>query len=239
MMKLNRKKFYTLVKKDLFKDKFIGPKGEKQIQGMDLLIDEFEKRKLTSAEFAYVLATVYHETAYTMQPIAEYGGTDYLKSKKYWPYYGRGFVQLTWKENYKKASDKFGVDFVSHPEKVMDIKYAVPILFDGMIEGWFTGKSLSDYIDGIDESEQEDFKEYEQARRIINGVDKKSQIARHAVSFWMALEASAEPLQAPLPVPAPLPLPQPPTSPVEPPKSMWSFVFDLIFTVIKAIFGRK
>ena len=33
-----------------------------------------------------------------MQPIVEYGS---LKGEKYWPWIGRGYLRLTWKENYR------------------------------------------------------------------------------------------------------------------------------------------
>ncbi len=29
----------------------------------------------------------------------------YLRGQKYWPYYGRGLIQLTWLENYKKYGE--------------------------------------------------------------------------------------------------------------------------------------
>ena len=51
---------------------------------------------------AYMLATVYHETAARMWPITEYGSESYLQGKEYWPYIGRGFVQLTWETTMKK-----------------------------------------------------------------------------------------------------------------------------------------
>lgn len=141
-----------------------------------LIIDAASKRGVLRNQLAYILATAYHETAHTMKPVMEYGSSTYLKSKKYWPYIGRGYVQLTWLENYKKASAKLGVDFVKNPALLMEAKYAVPILIDGMIEGWFTGKKLSDYIT-LQKSD------YVNARRIINGVDKKDLIAEHAEDY--------------------------------------------------------
>src|SRR4051794_28194747 len=57
---------------------------------------------------AYALATTFHETAATMLPIAEYGygaGRPYGVSdfETDQTYYGRGFVQLTWRDNYARA----------------------------------------------------------------------------------------------------------------------------------------
>jgi predicted chitinase len=117
---------------------------------------------------AYMLATVYHETAQRMWPVTEYGSQDYLQSKEYWPYIGRGFVQLTWKDNYQKASQILSLyddrDLVDHPELALDSLIATRCLFRGMAEGWFTGRKLGQYFD-------EDTDDPKNARQIINGND--------------------------------------------------------------------
>jgi hypothetical protein len=188
MNKLNRETFFRELKTDLFPQKFIGAKGSKQIKGIDLLIDEWERRDdVNLQQFAYILATTYHETAFTMQPIKERGGQKYLQSKKYYPYFGRGYVQLTWETNYKKVSKKYGVDFMSNPDLALDPKYAVPILFDGMKEGWFTKYSLDSTIDNVDDPDEKEVKEYVKARRIVNGTDKAHEIASYALKFEKAL----------------------------------------------------
>ena len=58
---------------------------------------------------AYMLATVYHECATKMWPITEYGSQEYLQSKEYWPFIGRGLVMLTWEDNYRRASSMLGL----------------------------------------------------------------------------------------------------------------------------------
>lgn len=141
-----------------------------------LIIKEAAKRGVLRNQLAYVLATAYHETAHTMKPVREYGGEAYLKSKKYYPYVGMGYVQLTWDYNYKKAGQFLGVDFISNPKLLLEPKYAVPILIQGMQEGWFTGKKLSDYIT-LQKSDLVG------ARRIINGMDKAEQIAKYAREY--------------------------------------------------------
>ena len=139
-----------------------------------------------------MLATAYHETARTMQPIDEYGkgrGKDYGKrlkmSRKPYSdtlplYYGRGYVQLTWYENYEKAGKKVGVDLLNEPGLALSAPIAAKIMRDGMLEGWFTGKKLSDYV-GLRTAD------YVGARRIINGTDKANLIAGYAVAFELAL----------------------------------------------------
>ena len=145
-----------------------------------LIMAECQKQKLSTAQTAYVLATAYHETAHKMKPVREMGGEKYLKSKKYYPFVGMGYVQLTWKDNYKKAGDKLGVDFVADPKKLLLAEHATPILVTGMREGWFTGKKLSDYLN---ETKQD----FVNARRIINGTDRAKDIAAIAEAYEQAL----------------------------------------------------
>lgn len=147
-----------------------------------LLIEEGAKRGLLRNQLAYVLATAYHETAHTMNPINEKGTVAYLQSKKYWPYIGRGYVQITWRKNYEKAGKILGVDFVKQPDLLLLPKYAVPIIIVGMVEGWFTGKKLADYIT----LQKSDFKG---ARRIVNGTDKADLITGYAVQYNADLAA--------------------------------------------------
>ena len=87
---------------------------------------------------------------------------------------------LAWFENYKKASEKLKHDFLNNPDDVMQIEHATNILLLGMKEGWFTGRKLSDYIN-------QSKKDYLNARRIINGMDKASLIAGYAETFEKAL----------------------------------------------------
>ena len=107
-------------------------------------------------ELAYLLATAKWETAHKMQPVVEMGSQAYLRSKKYWPWIGRGLVQITWEANYKKYN-------ISKPERALEWPTALHVIFHGMIHGTFTGKKLADYIsDGR--------RDYVGARRIINGL---------------------------------------------------------------------
>jgi hypothetical protein len=133
---------------------------------------------MSDAELAYLLATVVHETAHTMQPIKEMGGERYLKSKKYYPWYGRGLVQLTHKYNF----DKFGI---TNPDDALQWPGALDVAFRGMVQGMFTGRKLSDFIHGshID---------YVGARAIINGTDRAKLVAGYAAAFYDALKQSRE-----------------------------------------------
>lgn len=167
-----------------------GRMSQSQVEGLNSLLDAVGGCLINEA--AYMLATAYHETAHTMQPIEEYGkgrGRDYGKrlkmSRKPYSdtlplYYGRGYVQLTWYENYEKAGKKVGVDLLNEPGWALSAPIAAKIMREGMIEGWFTGKKLGEYI-GLRTAE------YVSARRIINGMDKAQLIAGYAVVFELAL----------------------------------------------------
>ena len=144
------------------------------------LIDEAGKAGLLRNQLAYLLATAYHETAHTMKPIKEQGSDKYLKSKKYYPYIGRGYAQITWKENYEKVAKLLNIDCVNKPDLLLKPEYAIPAIITGMKDGWFTGKKLSDYIT----LQRSDFKN---ARRIINGMDKADLIAEYARQYDKAL----------------------------------------------------
>ncbi|MDS1138573.1 carboxypeptidase [Nitratireductor indicus] len=148
-----------------------------------LIVETCRQHGLLRNQAAYVLATAFWETARTMKPVREYGGEKYLRSKKYYPYVGMGYVQITWLANYQKASKKLGVDFVKNPKLLLKPEYAAPILVIGSKEGWFTGKKLSDYIT----LSKSDFKG---ARRIINGTDKAAEIAKLAQEYDALLKAS-------------------------------------------------
>lgn len=134
-------------------------------------------------QLAYVLATAYHETAKTMKPVEEgfyLGDSSRVKSfqrtLRYYPFYGRGYAQLTWQENYAKGSKVVGVDLVKNPHRALEPEIAAKIIVHGMVEGWFTGKKLSDYIT----LQKSDFKE---ARRIVNGTDQANKIAGYAREY--------------------------------------------------------
>ena len=153
-------------------------KHEKKI--IKVIKNECIRRGLNlNTQIAYVLATVEWETAGTFRPVKEayWLSEDWRKKNlRYYPYYGRGYVQITWKRNYKKYSKKLNMDLVKHPDKVMEPKIALYILVDGFKLGTFTGKKLEDYVN-------HDKTDFINARRCINGIDKAHKIAKLAVKY--------------------------------------------------------
>lgn len=192
---IQRKYFFDTVRESLFN----GAISFSKVQGMTALINEYEKREMNDTRWlAYILATVLHESAFTMQPIEEYGkgrgrkyggkfrinGTPYTEPDHI--FYGRGYVQLTWLDNYERmtrAAKRNGYtwDFVNQPELLLDLNISAWAAFHGMYNGFFTGKALADYFNT-------NTTDWEGARRIINGTDKASKIAEYAKKFMRAIE---------------------------------------------------
>lgn len=144
-----------------------------------LILSECQKRGLLRNQAAYVLATAYWETARTMQPVREafWLSEEWRKTNlRYYPWYGRGFVQLTWEANYVSMGNRINMDLTTDPDVVMDPAASAQILVIGMVEGIFTGKKLADYIT-LQASN------YRGARRIVNGTDKAGPIAEIAEEY--------------------------------------------------------
>lgn len=189
-MGLNKDFFFDHIRLHLFGGRFT----QGQVDGLNAILRVWETKFCAGDDrwLAYCLATVHHETDKKMQPIEEYGkGKGYKYGRKLKqsgkPYtdtdnifYGRGYVQLTWYENYDKAGRKLGQDFISHPEKTLNPELASQIMFLGMEEGWFTGKRLSNYFNASRT-------DWVNARRIINGLDKANLIAGYAKFYYSAI----------------------------------------------------
>lgn len=174
-----------------------GPFKQTQVDGFEALLKAMAG---WSVEWvAYGLATAWHETACTMQPIKEYGDPAYFK-RMYdiqgerpakarelgnlttgdgIAYAGRGYPQVTGKANYAMAEKVFGLPFVANPDLMLEPNNAAKVMVHFMERGLFTGKKMADYLPG----------DYVNARRIINGTDKAVAIALYAKDFEDALRA--------------------------------------------------
>lgn len=210
---MNRDTFFSYVRKAPFG----GRLTQAQIGGMNAILAEWDSRKLLDNRWlAYMLATAFHETGGKMQPLREnmnYTSANQIKktwptrfpseasaqpfvrngralaNKVYggrmgnagaddgWTYRGDGLPQLTGKENFQKFNVQPG----------MNLTTAVRVMFDGMINGMFTTRKLSDYFNSSTNDP-------EGARRIVNGTDKKTLIAGYHKNFMDALEAARETL---------------------------------------------
>jgi putative chitinase len=234
---LDRAAFFSAVRSSLFG----GRLGEGQVKGLDALLDA-APAEMPLEHLAYCLATAFHETALTMQPIKEFGGTAYYKHMydiegdrpakarelgNLTPgdgvkFAGRGYVQLTGRSNYARASKEVGFDLIASPDLAMQPGIAAVIMYSGMKAGWFTGKKLSDYFKaGLSDPYN--------ARRIINGLDKAGDIAEHHRKFLAALKA------AEVEAPATASRSQPPASVPQPAQT--SGLFAAFLDLLKRIFA--
>lgn len=152
-----------------------------QVDSTNFVLAACDKQKVTDLRhIAYILATAWHESR--LKPIEEIGkgrGYDYGKKLKMSRvpytepnklYYGRGFVQLTWYENYKLMGRLLGVDLLNNPELALQPKIAAEIIVEGMTQGAssfgdFTGKSVENYFNAK-------VNDPINARKIVNGLDK-------------------------------------------------------------------
>jgi hypothetical protein len=202
-MTINRKFFFDQCRQTLFTGKL----SQGQVEGLSFILNVWEESSAKKDDrwLAYALGTAFHETQFTMQPIREFGGKDYF-FRMYDPgslvpqraamarsmgaqmgdggvFYGRGYVQLTWRANYAKMGDAFGVDLTSSAiaaDQVLQAELAAKIMFKGMEEGSFTGKKLADFFNETTEN-------WKNARRIINGNDCDEMIAIYAKKFYAAI----------------------------------------------------
>jgi putative chitinase len=169
-----------------------------QLKGLEAVLGAAKGASWPLAFTAYALATACHETANTMQPVREafWLSENWRRANlRYYPFYGRGYVQLTWKANYERADSELELSgsLNDNLDLAMDPDIAAKIMVKGMQEGWFagdkTGKrhTLARHLPsnggaaGIDQ--------FTSARRIINGIDKAAKIAGEAIKFQAALQA--------------------------------------------------
>ncbi|MCQ1833864.1 hypothetical protein [Neorhizobium galegae] len=200
----NRHAFFDFARTKLFKGRLI--RG--QVEGLTVILDTWQARvgQGEAPSLAYVLATAFHETAATMQPVRETlaasdrsaiarldeafaaGRLGSVKTPYWRPdaegksWLGRGLVQLTHRRNYEAISDVTGIDLVADPGRAMEMPVSVAILIEGMRRGSFTGRKLDDYF-GPGRAD------WVGARKIINGNDRAELVARHARVFGQALDS--------------------------------------------------
>lgn len=184
-----------------------------EVDGCNAIIQACGKAGWPLADTAYGLATAYHETAGTMQPVKENGGTAYFmrmyditgarpeKARELGnltpgdgaKYAGRGLPQITGKRNYQLANDKLhalgmlkeGEDLVANPDLALRPDIAAAIMVYGMREGWFTSRDLDD---DLPREAAATLQQFIKSRDIINGTDKAEKIAGEAMVFQAGLQ---------------------------------------------------
>lgn len=201
-MSINRDFFFDHIREKLF------PHGlnHSQMDGHNAILDAWEKEYAGNDDrwLAYLLATAYHESAHTLQPVRETLAnsdaqaaqrleTAWKSGKLRWvhdPYwrpdvngdhwFGRGLVQLTFKANYEKLGHAIGVNLVANPSLALKMSVAIDVIFYGMLNGSFTGHALGSYFN-------KSTADWINARKIINGLDRADAIAGYGRGYYAAL----------------------------------------------------
>jgi hypothetical protein len=184
-MNFDRTKYFDSVRASLF----AGYMSQQQVEGQEAILGEWEvqpwDQEMTDVRWlAYMLATAYHETSKKMWPIEEYGKGASQPYGQMDPqtgqtYFGRGLVQLTWRDNYAFATKQLGLkgdaDLEWHAAMALDPQIASDIMFLGMRDGWF--RSDTSGAQTLDRYFNDETADSYGAREIING-DK------HIVPDW-------------------------------------------------------
>jgi putative chitinase len=191
----NPERFFDTVRES---DVLGGALKPDQVMGLHAVLGAAREAGWPLAFTAYALATACHETNSTMQPVREayWLSENWRRNnlRRYYPYFGRGYVQLTWKANYERADRELelGGRLNDNLDLALDPNIAARIMVRGMQEGWFCADrsgqrhTLVRHLpaNGIASSSQ-----FTSARRIINGTDKAGKIAGEAAKFQEALRA--------------------------------------------------
>jgi putative chitinase len=189
-----------------------GPLSKNQVAGVEHLLKATDGLPLRHR--AYILGTAWHETGPAssdlhMTPRLEIWGPT-AAQKRYEGrkdlgntepgdgklYMGRGYVQITGRANYRRASSIVGRDLVKAPSLALDPEISAKIIVHGMVNGWFTGRKMAD------------FDSYVNMRRVVNGTDKAQLIADYAEKFEDALKVMPAKPVAPIPPPPDIEPPQ-------------------------------
>jgi hypothetical protein len=219
---MNRATFFDTIRPRSY-GLFPGTLTATQVRGIEGILDAFDQvGDGRRASLAYTLATAHHETGRRFEPVREgfaksdagarkavarlasTRGPDSAPAKYGRPvppyghvYYGRGFPQLTWIDNYRRASAAAGVDLVRDPDKMLDPVISARVLIRGIIEGWWNGtqgKGVAHYelLDGRPGFSRE---EARQARRTVNVLDQADKIAVYALAYEAALARAGMPAE--------------------------------------------
>jgi hypothetical protein len=197
-MPFNRSTYFDLVRHNPFS----GTMNQGQVDGQNAILNawewipkKFPDLHLDRRWLAYMLATTYHETSQEMQPIEEYGkgsGQPYgeVDPETKQCYFGRGFVQLTWRDNYRRADEEIGLEGTHscewHADNALDLMIAARVMFVGMYQGWF--RSDGDGPQALPRYFSETADDPYGAREIINGDKSKVPSWSNGVSIGKLIE---------------------------------------------------
>lgn len=184
---VDRDRFFPAVRQRVFG----GSMARGQVDGINNILNTWEAVS-TSNDIRWLanyLAQCCWESARTLQPVREayYLGEpepaeSYRRRLRYYPFYGRGIVQITWEANYRKFSPIIGVDLVADPDAALEPHTSAKIALLGMERGLFTGVGLGHYFsESVDDPLH--------ARQIVNGMDRAYEVEQMHEGFLDSLKA--------------------------------------------------
>jgi predicted chitinase len=190
-------------------------------QAIPAIVAECEKAGVTDrAQIAYVIATAQHETDFRNRAEDWHPNVDYRNGQKNpqktydnhdnslgnkfnqspnanfdngdgYRFRGRGFVQVTGRDNYTKFSKILGIDLVGNPDAVLKPDIAARILVEGMRDGVFRKDPKTREKHSLDIFINDSKRDFTGAREIING-DKNKTGKYGPIPHGQGIAANAE-----------------------------------------------
>lgn len=184
---------------DAVRPLFGGRLNQHQVEGIAAIVEYGLKWGYSLEYIAYCLATSKRETGNWMVPIREGAsrfGPTYsdasakravasLKAKRIistnyalptgpfgQSYYGRGLIQITWYDNYKKFGELLQIALAENPDLALEMGVSLDILYLGMRDGMFRSKNKQPIKLG--DFDLTSYKDVWLAREVVNGDKNKT-----------------------------------------------------------------
>ena len=175
--------------------------GGTRDQTRDAILNECTRQAVElDTQVAYILATADHECGFRPVREGQFGGSaaqlseSFRRTLSYYPYYGRGYVQLTHKKNYRSYGARLRIDLENDPDLVLQPNVALYVIVHGMMNGSF-GTPLTRFVNDL----QTDFLH---ARKSVNDMDVAEHIA-HLANRWLTWIRTNQPNRFRSPNPPP------------------------------------
>ncbi len=157
----------------------------------DAILRECERQGVRlDTQVSYLLATCEHECGFRPIREGQFGGRaaqgseNFRRTLRYYPYFGRGYVQLTHSGNYKAYEDRLRLELVGDPDLALQPAVALFVLVFGVTNGSF-GTAMTHFVN----AQRTDFVN---ARRSVNALDRAEHIATIA-ERWLVWIRSNHP----------------------------------------------
>ena len=152
--------------------------ARENIRGRELMLRCAQVLEVSDlASLCYLEASILLETNQTYNAVEEaYWTSDSWRRAniRYYPYHGRGHIQLTWRANYVFATKAFKLQYslVDRPAQLLkNSALSMMIAVAGCKFGWFTGRNMADYF-------KETKLDFINARKIVNGITSGKRVAK-------------------------------------------------------------